>query len=407
MKNTNVRVALTLVFLISLSQLSLMANANIFGIPTDLETAHGIVYYNEYPFQYRWVNTHKLNLLGLNNYAIGWESIYNMVQLFGINSTDQIVVANTLIGLEIYKDANNNSIIDADYEDASTECMYFLTIIDYSDFINEGPHKESNNVYTWKTRIVNPEFMGNYDYIYGPTNPGSINITFDYIEFNYRYFEVTTELQTYQVVRLNIKIGAVNQSTIKTSSGVSNFEIPDSWSLSLLYSLSLSLVQCSKVSESVKYRLQYVKFGYINNYFFKIEFSNNYTYIENKTAVSYPTHCIYTKPNAINEDLKQMSSYSNALQGLINAFMTQLYHKSLQVNIDADSSTYCYRSEYPIWKASEINHNITFVIFDINSTTSIYANVFYERAILITIPCISISVAIIIYSMKKRKIKAS
>ncbi len=402
----NTRRLLVSLIIISLiiSQVSIGTNADILGIPTDQETAHGTITYKNTEFDYAWFNTTLLDGL-LFNYKMpnGLPSVIQPIQLFHLKmkNNSEVFVANSLIAIEIYNDANQNNILDADYTSGKTELMYLLYPNASINYALEGPEKHGDNCFTWGVRYNQPQIVGNSDPVYSSENT-LLEIIFDYIEFRYNYTFIESSNNVTGIVKLDINIGKVISAIKISLNGNEAITIPEHWGLSLLFSLSTSYYR-SQTYEIVNNRLSYIKLGDGNNDYFEARLYDNYMYNDNGINKTSPAYCVFTTEKSISSTEKQVLTTSTYAYQFANEFINSVMKSSSHIYLDPVSATFSYRVEYPIWKGLEIWHDPIFKIYNVELEEIEPTNFSGTTIILLLIPIIGAIVTIIIYERTKYK----
>ncbi len=403
-KSRRILLALIIMALI-ISQVSIGTTANILGIPTNQETAHGTITYKNTEFDYAWFNTTLLDGLLFNYHMpVGLPSIMNPIQLFHLKmkNNSEVFVSNSLIAVEIYNDINQNNILDADYTSGSTELMYLLYPNASVNYMIEGPEKHRDNCFTWSVRYDQPQIIGNSDPVYSNENT-IIELIFDYFEFRYNYTFIESSNDVQGIVKLDINIGKVISATKISLNGKEAITIPKQWGLSLLFSLSTSYSHRSRTYEAYENRLTYIKLGDGKKDFFEARLYDNYTYNDNGVNKTYPAYCVFTTEKSISPEERQVLTTSTYAYQFANEFINSILESSSQLYLDPITATCSYRIEYPVWQGLEIRHDPIFKIYNVELEEVEPVNYPETSLMLLLIPIIGAVVAIIIYERTKHK----
>jgi hypothetical protein len=354
------------------------------------EMSHGF-FNGSYGFQlwYVWLNTSGTHLLFLAMYSGALPSPINYLvgqHYFTANGTE-VFVGNRLLGFEVYKDLNGNSILDADFTNwfdrNSDEPRYFF-LLNASLTADFTPPSKSvvNSVthYLWGIRygqvqgnfaevgnctggyIGNPETDGmlpSYFIHYASSTLDSLSLSYDYwVENDTAYLKTGVSLGTFSKVEIP---GPYPQPTV--------LDFNDD-SFSALYTTSvLSMKPYDIVSENATNTgeeavpVSATNINVENKEAFRLVFGENYTI--NGDSTEYRSSAGVYPASSVPGDVVASANYfrADAEDTFKDYFGETSPNLAADVALGVGRSSLIYRVCYPTWSNRSLSHDPLFIAY--------------------------------------------
>ncbi len=351
---------------VTVLQVSIPARAQSSSIDTSQQYASGDVQVFPYLLAwYTWININGTHTIFL---ALHSNQLPSPVSAFvgqGYNSSrgSRVFVANVLLAMEVYNDANNNGYLDANYTAGATELKYTILMNASQTFTKIPVQKTITNGvphFTWgatygqvQANLVNTSGTG-----------GAIaNIAYVSMLYDYSVKGNTTYLKT------SYEIGNVTLAP-PVPPGVTLQGL----SLSLLHAtLSVSTGQLAVLAGNSPYDSQsntppslvnVAKVTVDNSLAYEFQFKDNYT-LQTTPPQSHPAVYLAAPSDSIPPTVFNGQGTPSLIrvQDYVKASLPSIVGLPATSDLNYNASRFLYRISYPEWSGVALQHDPTYVAY--------------------------------------------
>ena len=384
------------------------ASASQLNIDTNSEYANGSIPISpDIDIWYAWVNVSDTQIIyyALFSNEVNSPIINFLGQHFQVENDTEVFVGNTLTLIEVYNDANEDGVPQANFTSGASEIVYYL-LVNSSIGYETTPIQKKGEIphYTWGFK---------YDAIdgfllYPEEEPGEVaaKVMIDHLGFNYDFYVV----ENVSFMKQSFDIG--NITDIQSSGPLG--ETPVS-----LEGLSLSLL-FSTVTLSAKPYTAYVNSEPYNSTIAEnpaTPTSGGEIAVETIKAYEFLFGDDYNLTRGGSIETHEVKSEAAATTSVPQGAQSKLnwtlayFEKNLnvsdlfpsaggiagEINLNYNISTFLYRICYPVWDGLPIQHDPTYIAYLFSNTA------IPEFPIAMVLPILVITTSLAILSVKIRK----
>ncbi|MFW9934752.1 MAG: DNRLRE domain-containing protein [Candidatus Thorarchaeota archaeon] len=340
------------------------------GINTGAEYESG---YIDEGFWYTWINLGTVQLIyitGVNpEYSTYFPSFHFLGQHFTAPDGNELLIGHLLLVYELFDDANQNGILDADYDLGFAETSYYLDLNISTGFTPTPVQKILvDGVWHYNWSLRHEDVWGFLKFPEGPIvgiGDTAGVVWLDYLEYSYDYFiqdnvtHLKTDLALGPVIDFdNFTVGvtytglgltALHSTILLASSGTPRVVI-NSTEYDSQRDPTLEMTNATISGTAVDY--------------YDLLFDQNYTlYTTPPNTLPAPSAACPSSSVHPHVHSVQYREPFNAFRGFLATLLPQISDLTLAIDYNFENSSLIYRVNYPQWDGYALEHDPLYIAF--------------------------------------------